>query len=76
MPPDRLQQVKQAIEDAGLLVQSADVAMIAENSITLDLEGARKVQRLLEALEDHDDVDAVYSNADMPDDVAAELAKS
>jgi len=74
--PDRLQQVKQAIEEAGLPVQSADVAMIAENSITLDLEGARKVQRLLEALEDHDDVDAVYSNADMPDDVAAELAKS
>jgi YebC/PmpR family DNA-binding regulatory protein len=73
--PHRLPQVKQAIEEAGLTVRSADVAMIADNSITLDIEGARKVMRLLEALEEHDDVDAVYSNADMSDEVAAELSK-
>jgi YebC/PmpR family DNA-binding regulatory protein len=74
--PDRLQAVRDAIDGAGLPIQSADVAMIAENSITLDIEGARKVMRLIEALEDNDDVDAVYSNADMPDDVAAELARA
>lgn len=73
--PDQLQQVKQALEDAGLTIQSADLAMIADNSISLDIDGARKVMRVLEALDDHDDVDAVYSNADMPDDVAAELAR-
>jgi YebC/PmpR family DNA-binding regulatory protein len=74
--PESFLQVKQAIEDAGLTVASADLAMIAGNSISLDLESARKVMRLIDALDEHDDVDSVYSNADMPDDVAAELAKS
>ena len=36
---------------------------------------ARKVMRLIDAIDEHDDVDAVYSNADLPDDVAAELSK-
>jgi len=73
---DSFQQVKRSIEDAGLPVASSDLAMIADNSISLDLEAARKVMRLIEALDEHDDIDSVYSNADMPDDVAAELAKS
>jgi YebC/PmpR family DNA-binding regulatory protein len=74
--PESFHEVKQAIEIAGLPVASADLAMIAANSISLDLESARKVMRLIDALDEHDDIDAVYSNADMPDDVAAELAKS
>jgi len=49
--------------------------MLANNSISLDLESARKVKRLIDALEEHDDVDAVYSNSDIADDVVAALAK-
>ncbi|MEK6798594.1 MAG: YebC/PmpR family DNA-binding transcriptional regulator [Planctomycetota bacterium] len=74
--PEALHTVKAAVEQAGLTVGSADLAMVADNSISLDLETARKVMRLIEALEDHDDVDAVYSNSDFSDDVLAELAKS
>lgn len=74
--PESFHDIKQAIEEAGLPVTSADVAMIAGSPISLNLEAARKVMRLIEALDEHDDIDAVYSNADMPDDVAAELAKS
>jgi len=72
--PESFEQVRKAIEQAGLAVQSADLAMIADNTIELDLATARKVLRLVEALEDHDDADAVYSNADIPDEVVAELA--
>lgn len=73
--PDVFHDVKAKIEAAGIKVQTADVAMIANNNVTLDLENARKVKRLIDALEEHDDVDAVYSNSDIPDDVVAALAK-
>jgi YebC/PmpR family DNA-binding regulatory protein len=74
--PDAFHGVKEAIEKAGVPITSADLAMIAASSISLDLETARKVMRLVDALDEHDDIDAVYSNADMSDDIAAELAKS
>jgi YebC/PmpR family DNA-binding regulatory protein len=70
-----LQDVKSAIEAAGIEIQSADVSMVAANLVTLDLNGARKVMKLIDALEDHDDVDAVYSNSDVPDEVVAALSK-
>ncbi len=73
--PDRFHEVKQNLESVGMTMQSADLLMIAENNISLDLETARKVQRLIEALDEHDDVDAVYTNSDISDDVMAELAK-
>jgi len=73
--PDSFESVRDAIEAAGITAQSADLAMIADNPVQLDLNAAKKVLRLIENLEDHDDADAVYSNADVPDDVVAELAK-
>ena len=42
-------------------------------TVPVDLEGARKVLRLVDALEDSDDVQDVYTNIDIPDDVAAQL---
>lgn len=73
--PDAFEGVRKAIEDADLAIQSADLAMIADNTIELDLGTAKKVLRLVEGLEEQDDADAVYSNADIPDDVVEELAK-
>ena len=73
--PDVFHEVKAKIEAAGMKVESADIVMLASNSVTLDLETARKVKRLIDALEEHDDVDAVYSNSDIPDDVVTALAK-
>jgi len=49
------------------------VTMIPSMTAELDLEGAEKVMRLIDALEDLDDVQNVYSNAEIPDDVMAQL---
>ncbi|MCH8146698.1 MAG: YebC/PmpR family DNA-binding transcriptional regulator [Planctomycetes bacterium] len=73
--PDALEAVEKAITDAGIETQSSDLAMVADNIISLDLDKARKVMRLINALDDHDDVEAVYSNSTMSDDVVAQLGK-
>lgn len=72
--PEAFEQVRNAITEAGIEVDSADLRMVAENEIDLDLDAARKVMRLIDTLEDHDDVDAVYSNVNVTDEVAAALA--
>ncbi len=73
--PEAFEQVRKAVADAEIEIESADLRMVAATEITLDLNTARKVTRLIDALEDHDDIDAVYSNIDVPDDVLAQLAK-
>ncbi|MCH7885961.1 MAG: YebC/PmpR family DNA-binding transcriptional regulator [Planctomycetes bacterium] len=73
--PEAFEQVRKAVADAEIEIESADLRMVADTEITLDLNTARKVTRLIDALEDHDDIDAVYSNIDVPDDVLAQLAK-
>jgi transcriptional/translational regulatory protein YebC/TACO1 len=72
--PDAYESLKEAFEAASIAVQSADVTNIASNQITLDLDAARKVLKLMENLEEHDDVQSVSSNFDIPDAVMAELA--
>ncbi|MFQ5463059.1 MAG: YebC/PmpR family DNA-binding transcriptional regulator [Phycisphaerae bacterium] len=73
--PEDFENVKSAIEKAEIKIQSADISMVADNTVMLDLKHAQKLMRLVDALEDHDDADAVYTNSDIPDDVVAELAK-
>ena len=73
--PEVFEQVKQAVAAAEIGIESADLRMVATTEISLDLSMARKVTRLIDALEDHDDIDAVYTNIDVPDDVVAQLAK-
>ena len=72
--PDSFESVKNAVTEAEIEIESADLAMIADNTVTLDVKGARKVMRLVDALEEHDDVDAVYSNSNIPNDVLTQLA--
>lgn len=72
--PDAFETVRNAIANAEVEIASSDLSMVADNEITLDVTVAKKVMRLVDALEDHDDVDAVYSNSDIPDDVMAQLA--
>ena len=72
---DALEEVRQAITDAGIETQSAELSMVADNIVSLDLNAARKVMRLIDALDEHDDVEAVYSNSTIPDDVVAQLGK-
>ena len=62
--------MRTAIEEAGIKVKSSDLTMIPTTSVALDQEDkAKSVLRLMDALEDHDDVEAVYANFDIPDAV-------
>ena len=69
-PPTELHAVRTAMEDAGIAVKSSDLTMIPTTTVALDSEAAAKsVLRLMDALEEHDDVEAVYANFDIPDSV-------
>jgi YebC/PmpR family DNA-binding regulatory protein len=71
-PPSELHRVRTAIEEAGLQVTSADLTLLAQNNVPLDgVEAAKKVLRLIDALDDHDDVQNVFANFDIADDVLA-----
>ncbi len=66
-PTDFL-NVKQAIEGAGIAMASSEVTMVPSTTVDCDVDTGEKVLRLLESLEDHDDVQKVYSNADIPEE--------
>lgn len=63
--------VKEAIVAAGIEPDSAQLTMIPANTVACDAKVGRKVLRLIDAIEEHDDVQKVYSNADIPDEVMA-----
>jgi len=71
--PDSFQSVMSALEAAKIPTESAEVMRVASNMISLDLAGAREVLKLMEILEDHDDVQSVTANFDIPNDVMAQL---
>ena len=67
--PSVVFDVKAAVESAGLVVLSAESTMVSSNLVPVDdVEDARKVLRIMDALEDNDDVQDVYSNFDMSDE--------
>jgi YebC/PmpR family DNA-binding regulatory protein len=68
-----LVQVRTALQEAGIDYDSADVVFYPATQIAVDAEGARKILRLIDALEDSDDVQNVYANFDASDEVMAEL---
>ncbi len=71
--PENFSAVQQAFEEAGFMPVSAEVAMIAQNNVELDLDGAKKLLKLVDSLEDNDDVQKVHHNAELPDEVFAQL---
>lgn len=72
--PDAFQAVTAALEAAGIPTESAELQRIATNTVELDADAARSVLKLMDALEDHDDIQNVYSNFNIPESVMAELA--
>jgi YebC/PmpR family DNA-binding regulatory protein len=72
--PDRFVAVRDAMQAAGLETEQAEVTMRAANTTSLALEDAEKMVRLLDTLEELDDVQNVYSNADISEDILAQLA--
>jgi len=63
--------VRKAVQEAGFDYESADSSFLPSVSVPLDADGARKVFRLIDALEDCDDVQNVYANFDVSDEVLA-----
>jgi len=71
--PASFEPSRAAIEEAGIAPASAEITMVPQNTVPVDQSNARSVIRLVEALEDHDDVQAVHANFDIPDAVLAEV---
>jgi YebC/PmpR family DNA-binding regulatory protein len=65
--------VRTALQGAGVDYDSAEASWVPSMQVPLDLDGAKKMIRVIEALEDSDDVQDVFANGDIPDEVLAEL---
>ena len=74
-PPESLAEVRNAISEAGFAIDSAELSMIPKTTVEIaDESSARKLMRLLEALEENDDVQDVWSNFDIPEQVLEAVA--
>ena len=72
--PADLEAVRKALEGAGVAVEEAESAMIAKQTVELDEAKARQALRLVELLEDLEDVQRVTANFEIPEEVFAEVA--
>ncbi|MFC0623986.1 YebC/PmpR family DNA-binding transcriptional regulator [Kribbella deserti] len=66
--------VRTALQNAGIDYESADASFVPSMTVELDADGAAKIFRLIDALEDSDDVQNVYANYDVSDEVMAEVS--
>jgi transcriptional/translational regulatory protein YebC/TACO1 len=73
--PEDMKRVKTFLEAAGILLSLAEITMLPKNYVALDEKSAEQVMRLVEALEDHEDVQNVYTNFDIPDEVIAKVGR-
>ncbi|MHB1171659.1 MAG: YebC/PmpR family DNA-binding transcriptional regulator [Lacisediminihabitans sp.] len=71
--PSELVKARTALQEAGIDYDSADVEFVPGLTVEVDLESARKVFRLIDALDDNDDVQNVYGNFEVPAEVQAIL---
>src|SRR5919112_1145519 len=72
--PAQLTAVRAALDDAGIAIEQSEVTQRPKTLVPLDADAARKVLKLIETLEDNDDVDNVHANFDVPAEVMEEVA--
>ncbi len=72
-PPEEIEAVKSVLDEAGLKYENAEVTMIPENNVKIEGKEAEHMIRLMEALEESDDVQNVYSNFDIPEELIESL---
>ena len=73
--PDDLAAVRAALDDAGIAYDSADLTMLPKTTVSIEDEGtAKKLVRLMDALEDNDDIQSVYANFDIPEGILERVA--
>jgi YebC/PmpR family DNA-binding regulatory protein len=67
--PNDFESVKKALEDAGVPLEVSEVTMVPQTYVKLEGKEANQMMRLMETLEDHDDIQNVYANFDIPEEV-------
>jgi YebC/PmpR family DNA-binding regulatory protein len=73
--PEDMGKVKTSIEASGIPISLAEITMLPKSYVALDEKSAEQMIRLLEVLEDHDDVQNVFTNFDVPDEVIAKVGR-
>jgi len=71
--PNDMMRVKDALVAAGITVKGAELSMRPLTPVAVTVETAKKVMRLIDALEEYDDVQEVYHNMEMTEEIAAAL---
>ncbi|MCL1804383.1 MAG: YebC/PmpR family DNA-binding transcriptional regulator [Clostridiales bacterium] len=72
--PGAFQAVKEGMEKEGVVFSDSEITMIPDTSVVVtDLEQAKYVLRMMEALDEHDDIQSTYTNFDVPDEIADKL---
>ncbi len=74
-PPSELDKVKRALKDNGIEFSSAELTRSPQTLVPLDGKQAEQVLKLMDALEDHDDVQKVYANFDVPDEILEKMGR-
>jgi YebC/PmpR family DNA-binding regulatory protein len=72
--PQDFEKVKKAVVDAGIPTESAEITMLPSATVKLNVNDAKSVLNLIDALEDHEDVQNVYTNSDISDEVLQQLS--
>jgi transcriptional/translational regulatory protein YebC/TACO1 len=72
--PEKFASVRDAIEKAGIAIAHAEVTLVPENTVPVSGHAAEQVLKLVEELEDHDDVQSVSSNFDISDEEMAQIS--
>ena len=73
--PEDMVKIKEALESSGIPLSLAEITMLPATYITLDNKSAEQMLRLVEALEDNDDIQNVYTNFDIPEDVVSNAGR-
>ncbi|MCM8760239.1 MAG: YebC/PmpR family DNA-binding transcriptional regulator, partial [Candidatus Omnitrophica bacterium] len=68
-PPEKFDSVKKALTDKNIQINEATITFVPKNTVRVEGKTAEQVLKLLEALEDHDDVQGAYANFDIPDEI-------
>jgi transcriptional/translational regulatory protein YebC/TACO1 len=71
--PDQFNAVCDAVDNAGLKTEGRQITRIPKDTVDLDADTARSVLKLMEALDDHDDVQSVAANFNIPDEALAAI---
>ncbi|HOL21834.1 MAG TPA: YebC/PmpR family DNA-binding transcriptional regulator [bacterium] len=68
-PPEKFDDVRKALAEKNIQVDEASITFVPKNTVRVEGKTAEQVLKLLEALEDHDDVQGAYANFDIPDEI-------